>query len=127
MNPEYLLEYLENIIKPALEKYAEERNIDIEQLKLAVKRVKSIEHRLELKKYNDINIIDDAYNSNPVGSKMALDVLDLMPGKKIIVTPGMIEFGDKEDELNKEFGKEIAEVADYAVLIGENNGTNKFK
>ena len=34
MNPEDLLEYLENIIKPALEKYAEERNIDIEQLLL---------------------------------------------------------------------------------------------
>ena len=41
----------------ALGKYL---GIDIEQLKMAVKRVKSIEHRLELKKYNDINIIDDA-------------------------------------------------------------------
>ena len=100
----------------ALGKYL---GIDIEQLKLAVKRVKSIEHRLELKKYNDINIIDDAYNSNPVGSKMALEVLDLMPGKKIIVTPGMIELGDKEYELNMKFGEYIADVCDEVILVGE--------
>lgn len=93
--------------------------IDIEQLQLGVKRVKSIEHRLELKKFYDINLIDDAYNSNPVGSKMALDVLNLMPGKKIIVTPGMIELGDKEYELNMKFGEHIASVCDEVILVGE--------
>lgn len=93
--------------------------IDIEQLILGVKRVKSIEHRLELKKYIDINLIDDAYNSNPVGSKMALDVLNLMPGKKIIVTPGMIELGGKEYELNMKFGEHIASVCDEVILVGE--------
>ena len=93
--------------------------IENEQLKLGVKRVKPIEHRLELKKYGDINIIDDAYNSNPVGSSMALDVLKLMPGKKIIVTPGMIELGDREYELNMKFGKHIAEVCDEVILVGK--------
>lgn len=34
MDSEGLLEYLENIIKPALEKYAEERNMSVEQLLL---------------------------------------------------------------------------------------------
>ena len=38
----------------------------------------------------------------------------------MVVTPGMIELGEKEDEYNKKFGEQIAEVADYAVLIGEN-------
>lgn len=94
-------------------------NISIEQLKLGVLKVKPVEHRLELKKYLDINIIDDAYNSNPVGAKMALEVLDMMPGKKIVVTPGMIELKDKEYELNLEFGKEIAKVADEVILIGK--------
>ena len=42
-----------------------------------------------------------------------------MPGKKIIVTPGMIELGDMEYELNKEFGKQIARVCDEVVLVGE--------
>ena len=43
-----------------------------------------------------------------------------MPGIKVVVTPGMVELGEKEDEYNKKFGKQIAEVADYAVLIGAN-------
>jgi UDP-N-acetylmuramoyl-tripeptide--D-alanyl-D-alanine ligase len=36
---------------------------------------------------------------------MALDVLNMMKGKKIIVTPGMIELGSKQYEYNKEFGQ----------------------
>jgi len=43
----------------------------------------------------------------------------MMPGVKVVVTPGMIELGDKEDEYNKVFGTQIAEVADYVLLIGE--------
>ena len=93
--------------------------ISIDELRRGVKKVNSIEHRLELKKMGDINIIDDAYNSNPVGSKMALEVLKLMPGKKIIVTPGMIELGDEQYNLNFEFGKYIADVCDEVILIGE--------
>ena len=98
---------------------AYEMGLTLEQIALGVKRVKPVEHRLELKKYGEINIIDDAYNSNPVGSKMAVDVLGLMDGKKIIVTPGMIELGEKQYELNYEFGRHIARVCDEVILIGE--------
>ncbi|MEG2322640.1 MAG: UDP-N-acetylmuramoyl-tripeptide--D-alanyl-D-alanine ligase, partial [Bacilli bacterium] len=100
----------------ALGKYL---NISIEQLQLGVKKVQILEHRLELKKYGEINIIDDAYNSNPIGSKMALEVLALMPGKKIVVTPGMIELGSNQYEANKDFGKQIAHVADEVILVGQ--------
>ena len=51
---------------------------------------------------------------------MALDVLNLMEGKKIIVTPGMIELGEEEYKLNKEFGHQIAEVCDRVILVGKN-------
>lgn len=100
----------------ALGKYM---GLSIEELQAGVKKVRQVEHRLEFKKIMDINIIDDAYNSNPVGSKMALEVLDLMPGKKIIVTPGMIELGNKEYELNMKFGEQIASVCDEVILVGE--------
>ena len=93
--------------------------LTLNEIKIGVKRVKSVSHRLELKKYKDINLIDDSYNSNPSGAKMALDVLDLMDGKKIIVTPGMIELGSKEYDYNFEFGKQIAKVCDDVILIGE--------
>ena len=93
--------------------------LNTDQIKQGVKRIATIEHRLELKKYGDINIIDDAYNSNPVGSSMAVDVLGMMDGKKIIVTPGMIELGEEQYRYNKEFGEHIAKVCDEVILIGE--------
>ena len=96
-----------------------ELGFSINELQRGVSSVNTIEHRLELKKYGNINIIDDAYNSNPVGSKMAVEVLGLMEGTKIIVTPGMIELGDKQYELNKKFGEYISKVCDYVILIGK--------
>lgn len=93
--------------------------IDKEDLVRAVRGVKTIEHRLELKNMGNFFMIDDAYNSNPVGAKNAVEVLGLMDGVKVVVTPGMIELGDKEDEYNAEFGREIGQAADYVILVGE--------
>ena len=94
-------------------------NMSFEEIKLGVKRIKPITHRLEIKNMGDRTIIDDAYNSNPIGSKMALDVLKLMDGLKVVVTPGMIELGDEQYNLNKKFGEYISEVADYVILVGK--------
>ncbi len=93
--------------------------MNISELERGVSKVKPIEHRLELKKLGDINIIDDAYNSNPVGSKAAVEVLGMMPGMKIIVTPGMIELGEEQYNLNKLFGTYIADNVDYVILVGK--------
>ena len=99
---------------------SKELGLDIIELQKGVLQIKPIEHRLQMKKYGNIAYIDDAYNSNPVGSKMALDVLKLMPGKKIVITPGMIEMGDKQYEVNYNFGKFIADSVDLAILVGVN-------
>ena len=96
-----------------------EFGIDMESLQKAVAGVRPIEHRLEIKKLGNFNMIDDAYNSNPTGAENACKVLGMMPGIKIVVTPGMIELGPKEDEYNKTFGTQIADVADYVILIGD--------
>ena len=89
----------------------------------AVSRVEQVEHRLSMKHTpGGITIIDDAFNSNPHGSRMALDVLRAMDGgKRIIITPGMIELGDRQYEANEAFGRHIAECADVAVIVGEYN------
>ena len=92
---------------------------NIEEMIKGVNSVRSIEHRLELQRHGNLTVIDDTYSSNPVGAKMALDVLKLMPGKKIIVTPGMVEMGVEQYELNKEFGRQISVVCDKVVLVGE--------
>jgi len=96
-----------------------EFGMSIEELQKGVRKAKPVEHRLELKQLGDMTLIDDAYNSNPIGSKMALEVLDLIGGKKIIVTPGMIELGERQYEANYEFGTYIADVCDEVILVGK--------
>ena len=97
-----------------------ELGMSIDELIRGVSEVKTIDHRLQLKPYGSNYIIDDAYNSNPVGSKRALEVLKMMPGKKIVVTPGMIELGEKQYEANYNFGTYINDTADYVILVGKN-------
>ena len=92
--------------------------LNMEELKRGVFKIRPVEHRLELKSYGRINYIDDAYNSNPEGSKMAVEVLGLMPGKKIVITPGMIELGPKQYEYNYNFGTYISKVVDLTILVG---------
>ena len=42
-----------------------------------------------------------------------------MDGMKVLVTPGMVELGEKEEELNRIFGQQAAAVCDMVVLVGE--------
>lgn len=93
--------------------------IALKDLKGAVRKLEGVPHRLELKESGALTIIDDAYNSNPSGTKAALEALSLFDGYKILVTPGMVELGSKQDELNREFGKNAASVCDFVVLVGE--------
>ena len=101
--------------------------IEINKLVVAVRNVKPVEHRLELKKFFDMYLIDDAYNSNPKGAKMALDVIKIMNGQRVIITPGMIELGEKDKELHYEFGKQMAQSVDIAILIGKNKTKDIYK
>ena len=98
-----------------------ELGVDREIISYVVKNLVPIPHRLELKRsLNNVTIIDDAFNSNPMGAKMALAVLKNLVGhQKILVTPGMVELGAKEYELNKAFGIDAAAVCDYIILVGQ--------
>ncbi|MGN1084041.1 MAG: Mur ligase family protein, partial [Lachnospiraceae bacterium] len=93
--------------------------ISLEELKLPVRRLQPVEHRLQLIERGNVTIIDDAYNSNPIGSKAAVDTLALFDGLRILVTPGMIELGEKEEEYNYEFGRAAAAACDYIALVGK--------
>lgn len=100
---------------------AYELGLSLEEIARGIAKIESIPHRLELMiNPNGSTILDDSFNSNPNGTKVALKVLAGFKGTKIIITPGMVELGSEEYELNKEFGKNIAEVADIAILVGKN-------
>ncbi len=90
-------------------------------IRVALQKARPVEHRLELKKRNGVLVIDDAFNSNPVGAKNAVSVLAAFKaGRKYIVTPGMIELGERQEEENREFGRHVAKHApDHVYLVGK--------
>lgn len=99
---------------------AHKLNVSVNTLVQRVKQLEQVEHRQQIIKKDFGIIIDDAYNSNPSGAKSALDTLSMFDMTKIVITPGMVELGDRQYELNKEFGKQITKVADYIILVGKN-------
>ena len=74
---------------------AKKLGVEYSDMHYGAKRIQPVKHRLEMKKSpNNVTILDDAFNSNPLGAKMALDVMGRFEGgKKIIITPGMVELG----------------------------------
>ena len=89
------------------------------EIKAQMPKITAVPHRLQLLEKGPYTIIDDAFNSNPAGSAAALDTLALFDDYKILVTPGMIELGAKEEECNRAFGVHAAKVCDYVVLVGK--------
>ena len=90
-----------------------------DQIARGIRRIRPIEHRLQLIRHpGGITVIDDAFNSNIRGAKQAFNVLKSFPGKRIVVTPGMVELGEREYGLNKEFGEAMSGCCDTAVLVG---------
>jgi UDP-N-acetylmuramoyl-tripeptide--D-alanyl-D-alanine ligase len=87
-----------------------------------INRIQSVGHRLELMPNNkNIVIIDDSYNSNVDGVNAAMEVLDTFDGRKIVLTPGLVELGKMENVANMEMGKTLAKHADMVIVIGKHN------
>jgi UDP-N-acetylmuramoyl-tripeptide--D-alanyl-D-alanine ligase len=96
-------------------------DIRLKTMALAARNIEPVEHRLELKKMGELYIIDDAFNSNPVGAKNAVEILSQFnSGRRIIITPGMIELGELQEEKNREFGRQIGQAnLDLVILVGK--------
>ena len=92
-----------------------------EEILIGVRSLKPVPHRLELIQKADGNlVIDDAYNSNSQGAKMALEVLASFNGrKKILVTPGIVDLGEEAEKYNEILGEQASDAADYIILVGE--------
>lgn len=93
--------------------------VPLKDLIVPVRRIQAVEHRMQMKNQGNVTIIDDAYNSNPVGSKAAVETLSIFDGVRILITPGMVELGDKEDHYNYQFGTYAADCCDHILLVGE--------
>lgn len=96
--------------------------VSVEELKQAIGKLTPPPHRLAiLPSNNSLIVIDDAYNGSVEGSKAALDVLAGFEGKKIVITPGLVELGSEEYISNYNLGKDMAKVADFVIINGTVN------
>ena len=102
-----------------------ECGMTLEEIQKAIVNVEPVPHRLQLTVgVGDVTIIDDSFNANPVGAKAALEVLtEIGDGKKVLVTPGMVELGEREYEENKRLGEHAADVCDLVILVGPTRTT----
>lgn len=67
-----------------------------------------------------ITIINDAYSANPVGVLSSLKVLGMhTTGKRLLITPGMVELGDLQEEENRKLGIVATDYATDIILIGQ--------
>lgn len=87
----------------------------------ALKNLPQVAHRLEVKNSGGAVMIDDGYNSNPDGFASALELLNILgrevKGRKILITPGMIEMGELHDKLHYDLGRKAGEVANILIAV----------
>lgn len=92
--------------------------LTLRQISRGIAKLEPVEHRLQLVPSSGVTIIDDAFNSNPRGAQAALRVIREFPGRRIIITPGMVELGGDETRFNHDFGVQMAGCVDVAILVG---------
>lgn len=97
--------------------------VNVEQIKVALSKLRPVKHRLELVQLeNGAVMLDDSFNSNILGAKSALDVLGKFKQKnKIVITPGLIELGNREMIENLKFGRDISKVATKVYIVNQIN------
>lgn len=83
-----------------------------------VASLKPVAHRLQKIEAGDKLILDDSYNGNLEGMLEAIRLASLYEGRKVIITPGLVE---STQEANETLAKAINAVFDIAILTGELN------
>jgi UDP-N-acetylmuramoyl-tripeptide--D-alanyl-D-alanine ligase len=101
--------------------------IPLSVLAPAVRQLESVPHRLQLIRQTGLTVIDDAYNSNPAGAKNALETLALCRGTRIVITPGLVELGDRELEYNEELGRQAADNCQWLITVGQQDRTEAIR
>ncbi|MGN1227523.1 MAG: Mur ligase family protein [Christensenellales bacterium] len=96
-------------------------NVPLKDIAKAINSLEPIKHRLNLIKKDNYYILDDSFNSNSVGASNALDVLSCFNGKKIVITPGIVELGKDSYETNLNFARKIAKVANICIIVNKTN------
>ena len=97
-----------------------EMGLTLEEIKNGLAKLQPVAHRLQLIENGGVYILDDAYNANEKGARTAIQALGRFNGRKCMVTPGIVECGILQTQLNETLGEEIAKAnLDKVIIVGE--------
>ncbi|MDD5405790.1 MAG: UDP-N-acetylmuramoyl-tripeptide--D-alanyl-D-alanine ligase [Sulfurovaceae bacterium] len=89
--------------------------LDQETIKKRLKTLKATPHRLERIDAGGKLILDDSFNGNIDGMMASFALASTYKGRKVVITPGLVEAGE---ELNIQVAKKANEVFDVVVVTG---------
>jgi len=92
--------------------------VDLKKIKKEVSTIPQVEHRLQKIEAGGKLIIDDSFNGNFEGMTTSYDLASLHNGRKVIITPGIVE---SSSEANEKLAKKIDEIFDLVIITGELN------
>lgn len=92
--------------------------MDIEEIKEAINTISPVEHRLSPIRAGGKLILDDSYNGNKEGMEASYRLVATHKGRKVLVTPGIIESTTEE---NQALAKVMDEIFDIVIITGSAN------
>jgi UDP-N-acetylmuramoyl-tripeptide--D-alanyl-D-alanine ligase len=103
---------------------ARELDVPVERIVTRLGHLTVPAHRLEVRKSDGgVTVIDDTFNANPDGAEHALDLLARVgaSGRRVVVTPGMVELGPEQVGANERLARLAGKAADTLVIVGRTN------
>lgn len=107
---------------------AVECGVPVERLVPLIEDLAPTQHRASISVTDSgLTIIDNTFNSNPAGAKDSLATLleqidaSRPDSRSVVVTPGMIELGERQHVENANFARLVAESECELVIVGRTN------
>ncbi len=100
-----------------------ELGLSVEQIATGLSSLPLVPHRGEVQKgSNGQTVIDDTFNANPASVQRVIDLIDHIGGqRRVLVTPGMVELGPRQDRENYAFARNSAAVVTELIVVGKTN------
>jgi len=101
-------------------------NIDTEYLIKKINKLVPIQSRFVLKTLDNSTLVDNTFSSNEVTFKKTIETAKMVNGKKVLITPGLVELGEHEEKINFQIGSLAKNVFGKIILVGNNKRTQSF-
>ncbi|WP_348518210.1 UDP-N-acetylmuramoyl-tripeptide--D-alanyl-D-alanine ligase [Campylobacter sp. CCS1377] len=93
-------------------------NINLEKIQQRISQLKAVEHRLQIISKEPKFIIDDGFNGNFQGMSQSYRLCKNYKGRKVLVTPGILEVSEEE---NQKLADIINECFDFVIITSQSN------